>query len=71
MCDCLGFINFQLQLEFSEKQGLPGSKVSLHLEAAANSYCALRAVDQSVLLLQPERQLSAESVSHIYSPVFF
>ncbi|XP_009892448.1 PREDICTED: ovostatin-like [Charadrius vociferus] len=52
----------KLQLEFSEKQGLPGSKVSLHLEAAANSYCALRAVDQSVLLLQPERQLSAESV---------
>uniref|UniRef100_A0A8C4V0F8 Uncharacterized protein n=1 Tax=Falco tinnunculus TaxID=100819 RepID=A0A8C4V0F8_FALTI len=59
----------KVQLEFSEKQGLPGSKVGLHLEAAANSYCALRAVDQSVLLLQPERQLSAESVSHIPSPV--
>ncbi|NWX05013.1 OVOS protein, partial [Caloenas nicobarica] len=54
----------KLQLEFSEKQGLPGSKVSLHLEAAANSYCALRAVDQSVLLLQPEQELSAESVYH-------
>ncbi|XP_075347875.1 ovostatin-like [Mycteria americana] len=52
----------KLQLEFSEKQGLPGSKVSLHLEAAASSYCALRAVDQSVLLLQPERELSAENV---------
>ncbi|KFQ69904.1 Ovostatin, partial [Phaethon lepturus] len=52
----------KLQLEFSEKQGLPGSKVSLHLEAAANSYCALRAVDQSVLLLQPEQELSAENV---------
>ncbi|KAM9293565.1 ovostatin-like [Morus bassanus] len=52
----------KVQLEFSEKQGLPGSKVSMHLEAAANSYCALRAVDQSVLLLQPERELSAESV---------
>ncbi|KAM6309763.1 ovostatin-like [Podargus strigoides] len=52
----------KLQLEFSEKQGLPGSKVSLHLEAAANSYCALRAVDQSVLLLQPGRELSAETV---------
>ncbi|NXU31251.1 OVOS protein, partial [Thalassarche chlororhynchos] len=52
----------KLQLEFSEKQGLPGSEVSLHLEAAANSYCALRAVDQSVLLLQPERELSAENV---------
>ncbi|NXO52354.1 OVOS protein, partial [Aramus guarauna] len=52
----------KLQLNFSEKQGLPGSKVSLHLEAAANSYCALRAVDQSVLLLQPEQELTAESV---------
>ncbi|NXD78635.1 OVOS protein, partial [Halcyon senegalensis] len=52
----------KLQLEFSEKQGLPGSKVSLHLEAAANSYCALRAVDQSVLLLQPAQELSAETV---------
>ncbi|NXW60108.1 OVOS protein, partial [Eurystomus gularis] len=52
----------KLHLEFSKKQGLPGSKVSLHLEAAANSYCALRAVDQSVLLLQPARDLSAESV---------
>ncbi|NWW45161.1 OVOS protein, partial [Pedionomus torquatus] len=52
----------KLQLKFSEKQGLPGSKVSLHVEAAANSYCALRAVDQSVLLVQPEQELSAESV---------
>ncbi|NWS77567.1 OVOS protein, partial [Crotophaga sulcirostris] len=52
----------KLQLEFSEKQGLPGSKVGLHLEAAADSYCALRAVDQSVLLLQPEHELSAENV---------
>ncbi|NXL53289.1 OVOS protein, partial [Podilymbus podiceps] len=52
----------KLQLEFSEKQGLPGSKVSLHLEAAANSYCALRAVDQSVLLLRPENELTAETV---------
>ncbi|KFP08055.1 Ovostatin, partial [Calypte anna] len=58
----------KLQLEFSEKQGLPGSKVNLHLEAAANSYCALQAVDKSVLLLQPERQLSAESV-YYYLPV--
>uniref|UniRef100_A0A8B9IRI6 Ovostatin n=1 Tax=Amazona collaria TaxID=241587 RepID=A0A8B9IRI6_9PSIT len=51
---------FKNKVKFSEKQGLPGSKVGLHLKAAANSYCALRAVDQSVLLLQPERELSAE-----------
>ncbi|NXI90677.1 OVOS protein, partial [Psophia crepitans] len=52
----------KVQLKFSEQQGLPGSKVSLHLEAATNSYCALRAVDQSILLLQPEQELTAESV---------
>ncbi|NXO78949.1 OVOS protein, partial [Sitta europaea] len=50
----------KVQLKFSEKQGLPGSEVGLHLEAAANSYCALRAI-QSVLL-QPGQELSAESV---------
>ncbi|NXR66779.1 OVOS protein, partial [Rhadina sibilatrix] len=50
----------KVQLKFSEKQGLPGSKVGLHLEAAANSNCALRAI-QSVLL-QSGQGLSAESV---------
>ncbi|NXY08134.1 OVOS protein, partial [Pteruthius melanotis] len=50
----------KVQLKFSEKQGLPGSKVGLHLDAAANSYCALRAT-QSVLL-RPGQELSAESV---------
>uniref|UniRef100_A0A8D0FDV1 Ovostatin n=1 Tax=Strix occidentalis caurina TaxID=311401 RepID=A0A8D0FDV1_STROC len=52
----------KVKIFFSEKQGLPGSKVSLHLEAAPNSYCALRAVDQSVLLLRSGRELSAERV---------
>ncbi|XP_053828041.1 ovostatin-like [Vidua macroura] len=50
----------KVQLKFSEKQGLPGSKVGLHLEAAANSYCALKAI-QSVLL-HSGQELSAESV---------
>ncbi|NXB60985.1 OVOS protein, partial [Struthidea cinerea] len=50
----------KVQLKFSEKQGLPGSKVGLHLDAAANSYCALRAI-QSVLL-RSGQELSAESV---------
>uniref|UniRef100_A0A8C6Z9Y1 Ovostatin n=1 Tax=Nothoprocta perdicaria TaxID=30464 RepID=A0A8C6Z9Y1_NOTPE len=50
------------------KEGLPGSNISLHLEAAANSYCALRAIDKSILLLRPEQELSPETVSHIPSP---
>uniref|UniRef100_A0A8C3I069 Ovostatin n=1 Tax=Chrysemys picta bellii TaxID=8478 RepID=A0A8C3I069_CHRPI len=58
----------KVQLQFSKKQGLPASNVSLHLEASANSHCALRAVDESVLLLRPERELSAETVSpQVYS----
>ncbi|XP_066468771.1 ovostatin-like [Tiliqua scincoides] len=52
----------KVRLQFSAKQALPASNVSLHISAAANSHCALRAVDQSVLLLRPERELSAESV---------
>ncbi|NXV07358.1 OVOS protein, partial [Cettia cetti] len=50
----------KVQLKFSEKQGLPGSKVGLHLEAAANSNCALRAIQS--ILLQSGQELSAESV---------
>ncbi|XP_050799023.1 ovostatin-like [Gopherus flavomarginatus] len=52
----------KVQLQFSKKQGLPASNISLHLEAATNSYCALRAVDQSVLLLRPEQELSADFI---------
>ncbi|NWY63554.1 OVOS protein, partial [Erithacus rubecula] len=50
----------KVRLRFSQKQGLPGSKVGLHLEAAANSHCALRAI-QSVLL-RSGQELSAQSV---------
>ncbi|XP_050189677.1 ovostatin-like [Myiozetetes cayanensis] len=50
----------KVQLKFSEKQGLPGSKVGLHLEAAANSYCALQAIQS--ILHQSGQELSAESV---------
>uniref|UniRef100_A0A8C5TCX2 Ovostatin n=1 Tax=Malurus cyaneus samueli TaxID=2593467 RepID=A0A8C5TCX2_9PASS len=58
----------KVQLKFSEKQGLPGSKVGLHLEAAANSFCALKAI-QSVLL-RPGQDLSAENVSHNHSDLY-
>ncbi|NWT16940.1 OVOS protein, partial [Vireo altiloquus] len=50
----------KVQLKFSEKQGLPGSKVGLHLDAAANSYCALRAIQS--IFLRSGQELSAERV---------
>uniref|UniRef100_A0A667GCT9 Ovostatin n=1 Tax=Lynx canadensis TaxID=61383 RepID=A0A667GCT9_LYNCA len=49
-------------MKFSKEQGLPGSNTDLYLQAAPDSFCALRAVDKSVLLLKSEQQLSAESV---------
>ncbi|XP_017749794.1 PREDICTED: ovostatin homolog 1 [Rhinopithecus bieti] len=52
----------KVNIKFSEEQGLPGSNASLYLQAAPDSFCALRAVDRSVLLLKSEQQLSAESV---------
>ncbi|XP_040498538.1 ovostatin homolog 2-like [Ursus maritimus] len=52
----------KVSIKFSKEQGLPGSNTSLYLQAAPDSFCALRAVDKSVLLLKAEQQLSAESV---------
>uniref|UniRef100_A0A8C5TG92 Ovostatin n=1 Tax=Malurus cyaneus samueli TaxID=2593467 RepID=A0A8C5TG92_9PASS len=56
----------KVHLEFSEKQMHPASNVSLVIEAAANSLCAVRAVDQSVLLLKPEMELSKEMVYSLH-----
>ncbi|XP_032014868.1 alpha-2-macroglobulin-like protein 1 [Hylobates moloch] len=52
----------QASLGFSPSQQLPGAEVELQLQAAPGSLCALRAVDSSVLLLRPERELSNRSV---------
>lgn len=39
--------------------------MELQLQAAPGSLCAVRAVDESVLLLRPERELSNSSVSSL------
>ncbi|XP_054238714.1 ovostatin-like [Indicator indicator] len=56
----------KVQLHFSEKQMHSASKVSLVIEAAANSFCAVRAVDQSVLILKSEIELSAEMIYSLH-----
>ncbi|MBV96108.1 Alpha-2-macroglobulin-like protein 1, partial [Eschrichtius robustus] len=53
----------QVSLGFSPSQQLPGADVDLQLQAAPQSLCAIRAVDESVLLLRPESELSNSSVS--------
>ncbi|KAM4672096.1 LOW QUALITY PROTEIN: ovostatin-like [Amazona ochrocephala] len=56
----------KVQLQFSAKQMHSASSVSLVIEAAANSFCAVRAVDQSVLLLKSETELSAETIYSLH-----
>ncbi|XP_071214469.1 alpha-2-macroglobulin-like isoform X1 [Salvelinus alpinus] len=52
----------KVSLKFSSLQELPGEKTSLSLQAHPGSLCSLRAIDQSVLLLQPEQELSLKSI---------
>ncbi|CAM5081687.1 unnamed protein product [Eretmochelys imbricata] len=56
----------KLHLQFSGKLGLAVSNISIHLNATANSHCALQAMAQSVSLLRPERELSAETVYKLF-----
>ncbi|XP_008587819.1 PREDICTED: alpha-2-macroglobulin, partial [Galeopterus variegatus] len=55
----------KVDLSFSPAQSLPASHAHLRIAASPQSLCALRAVDQSVLLLRPEAELSPSSVYNL------
>ncbi|XP_040318619.1 alpha-2-macroglobulin-like protein 1 isoform X2 [Herpailurus yagouaroundi] len=57
----------QVSLGFSPSQQLPGADVELQLQATPGSLCAVRAVDKSVSLLRPERELSNSSIYRMFS----
>uniref|UniRef100_A0A1B8Y3Y4 Alpha-2-macroglobulin n=1 Tax=Xenopus tropicalis TaxID=8364 RepID=A0A1B8Y3Y4_XENTR len=52
----------KVKLSFSPTEGLPGSQAHLRLVTNPTSLCAVRAVDESVLLLKPEAELSARTI---------
>ncbi|KAM6290379.1 alpha-2-macroglobulin-like protein 1 [Porphyrio hochstetteri] len=56
----------KVALEFSHKQQVPGSKVSLNLKAAPGSLCSVQAVDKSVLLKE-NHTLTADT---LYEEIF-
>ncbi|XP_058138735.2 alpha-2-macroglobulin [Dasypus novemcinctus] len=60
--DCLAN---KVDLSFSSSRSLPASHTHLRVSASPQSLCALRAVDQSVLLLKPEAELSPTSVYNL------
>uniref|UniRef100_A0A8C6EX61 PZP alpha-2-macroglobulin like n=1 Tax=Marmota marmota marmota TaxID=9994 RepID=A0A8C6EX61_MARMA len=55
----------KVDLSFSPAQTLPASHAHLRITASPQSLCAIRAVDQSVLLMRPEAELSASSVYNL------
>ncbi|XP_053176559.1 alpha-2-macroglobulin isoform X2 [Scomber japonicus] len=57
-------LNNKVSLRFSSLQELPAEKTTLKLQAHPGSLCSVRAIDQSVLLLQSEQELT---VDYVYS----
>ncbi|XP_075409474.1 alpha-2-macroglobulin [Tenrec ecaudatus] len=55
----------KVDLSFHPAQSLPASHTQLRVAASPRSLCALRAVDQSVLLLKPEAELSTSSIYNL------
>ncbi|XP_075034356.1 alpha-2-macroglobulin-like [Mixophyes fleayi] len=60
----------KVSVGFSPDEVLPGSDVSLRVQAAPGSLCGLRVVDQSVVLMKPEKELTADKVSDAVYALF-
>ncbi|KAM4704401.1 LOW QUALITY PROTEIN: alpha-2-macroglobulin-like protein 1 [Rhinophrynus dorsalis] len=56
----------KVSVGFSPDEVLPGSDVSLNIGADAGSLCGLRVVDQSVVLMKPEKELTADKVHGLF-----
>ncbi|KAM9733483.1 alpha-2-macroglobulin isoform 1-T1 [Menidia menidia] len=52
----------KVSLKFSSVQELPAGQTTLNLQAQPSSLCSVRAIDQSVLLLQAEEELTVDYV---------
>ncbi|XP_069836193.1 alpha-2-macroglobulin-like isoform X2 [Dendropsophus ebraccatus] len=61
----------KVSIGFSPGEVLPGSDVSLEVEASPGSLCGLRVVDQSVVLIKPEKELTANKVFDIFNMGFW
>ncbi|XP_073181608.1 alpha-2-macroglobulin-like protein 1 [Lepidochelys kempii] len=55
----------KVKLAFSQDRALPGSELQLQVQAAPGSLCAVHAVDQSVLLMKPQAELSVDTVYNL------
>ncbi|XP_040217259.1 alpha-2-macroglobulin-like protein 1 [Rana temporaria] len=56
----------KVSVGFSPGEVLPGSDVSLQVQAAPGSLCGLRAVDKSVVLMDPKAELTNEKIYKLF-----
>ncbi|OCT71333.1 hypothetical protein XELAEV_18034311mg [Xenopus laevis] len=56
----------KVSVGFSPDEVLPGSDVSLQVQAAAGSLCGLRVVDKSVVLMKPDQELTADKIRGLF-----
>ncbi|XP_073541022.1 ovostatin-like [Phyllobates terribilis] len=61
----------QVSMAFSTEKGTPGSTVDVQLSADPNSFCALRVIDSSFLILNPYEQFSADRVFNSRSYYYY
>ncbi|XP_075072207.1 alpha-2-macroglobulin-like protein 1 isoform X2 [Mixophyes fleayi] len=54
--------NNKVTLNFSKTEASPGSNVTLQVNAHPGSLCSIRAVDEGVLFMRPEAEISIEAV---------
>ncbi|NXW62426.1 A2ML1 protein, partial [Eurystomus gularis] len=60
----------KVELGFSTPETLPNSEIGLHLLAAPGSTCAVWAVDRSVLLQKPRKELSSSLIYGLFPSVY-
>ncbi|KAG8551450.1 hypothetical protein GDO81_004116 [Engystomops pustulosus] len=56
----------KVSVGFSPGEVLPGSDVSLRLQATPGSLCGVRVVDKSVILMDPSNELTADKVYDLF-----
>ncbi|XP_056385098.1 alpha-2-macroglobulin-like protein 1 isoform X2 [Hyla sarda] len=56
----------KVSVGFFPEEVLPGSDVSLKVQTTPGSLCGLRVVDKSVVLMRPEKELTAEKVYDLF-----
>ncbi|XP_066455004.1 alpha-2-macroglobulin-like [Eleutherodactylus coqui] len=62
MISCYLWGNLEVSLSFSNVVGPPASNVELQISASPGSLCAVKVIDSSILLLNPDTGLTPETV---------